>query len=728
MYRKRKRGLTLIDLLGLFFIIFLLNCIGLCRHSKPPEVFTNSMGMRLVPIEPGTFIMGEESIRNWSQYEFSRWPTEWDERTYASLLGRARFRNWIGYNRLSQAKRAKWPRGEWDECPHQVKITRAFYIAATEVTNAQYEQFDPEHRKLRGKDGMSKTDNEAVVFVSWNDVVRFCEWLSKKEGRLYRLPTEAEWEYACRAGTSSSYNTGEELPKEFYKHQTSNESFQAVSVRVGQTPANAWGLYDMHGNVEEWCHDWYGPYPDGEQADPVGPAIGSMKISRGGSHNTHVRNLRSANRMGTVPEDRNYVIGFRVVVGDMPETRPAQAPVPKWACDVRQQPSDWGDSPDPGKPYFAGPIPYVRKPNNPAAVPFYYHNHCPALTWCPNGDLIAVWYSCVWELGRELLILGSRLRAGKDQWDMPAPFFHAPDRNTHGCAFFHDGDGRLRYFGGLDVGGGHSRLALAMMESTNNGVTWSAPQLIRKEHSAGNQVIAGVIRTQDHRLIVPCDQGKGTVLHTSSDNGRTWQTATRYGWQHSQFAKDGGVAGWIAGIHAGLVQFGDGTLMAIGRSRNIQGCSPKSLSRDGGHTWTYSASAFPAISGNQRLVLMRLREGPLLCVSFTGPWYKFHQTSLKVDDVSNESRAIRGLFAALSFDEGKTWPVRRLITDGGSQVRHGAWRTLPGINGIPFVLDKTHAEPRGYLAATQTPDRIIHIISSKNHYQFNLAWLKTTNP
>ena len=181
-------------------------------------------------------------------------------------------------------------------------------MGVTEVTNAQFEQFDPKHRALRGKMGFSKDDDEAVVFVSWHDAVRFCEWLSKKERLPYRLPTEAEREYACRAGTTTHFHTGDTLPKEF--HKNARESWfpdprrtrpdDVVPLFPGKAPANPWGLHDMHGNVEEWCHDWYGPYEAGTQTDPIGRADGEFRVTRGGGHSTEPFFLRSANRLAAL--------------------------------------------------------------------------------------------------------------------------------------------------------------------------------------------------------------------------------------------------------------------------------------------------------------------------------------------------------------------------------------------------------------------------------------------
>ncbi|GAH33722.1 unnamed protein product, partial [marine sediment metagenome] len=229
--------------------------------------------------------------------------------------------------------------GDPDEQPvHKVTISKPFYMGVYEVTNTQYERFDPTHRYLRDKLGFSIENDEAVVFVSWNEAKAFCDWLSAREGLTYRLPTEAEWEYACRAGTTTVFHTGDKLPVSFHKNVTTSWYPDAARGRgrqdvvvldIGKTMWNPWGLYDMHGNVEEWCYDWYGPYEAEHQVDPVGRVDGDFKVARGGSHSTKLYYLRSANRMGTIPEERNWLIGFRVVLGEMPQAKPLPKPEPQ---------------------------------------------------------------------------------------------------------------------------------------------------------------------------------------------------------------------------------------------------------------------------------------------------------------------------------------------------------------------------------------------------------------
>ena len=651
--------------------VLMFICVSLATGgSRVEKSLTNSIGMEFVRIEPGSFMMGSGNG------------------------------------------------GDWDEMPvHKVRITRGFSIGATEVTNAQYERFDPSHRKLRGKRGISSDDDEAVVFVSWYDAVRFCEWLSKKEGKSYRLPTEAEWEYACRAGTSTAYYTGDKLDEVYYKHQKQECEPVPVKLYVGGTPANPWSLYDMHGNVEEWCYDWYGPYAGFEQVDPVGCADGDFKVTRSGSYATPVVYLRSANRMGTLPRDKHWLIGFRVVLGELPKTAPLPMPAPpRWGQRVSQRRYDFPDAPDASKPWFRGPLQYVNIPPDSNGPMFSHHNHQPGLTACPNGDLLAVWYSTISEKGRELGVVAARLRAGSDEWDPAAPFWNAPDRNDHGSAVWWDGSATIYHFNGLDTDGTWGKLALIMRTSSDNGATWSKARIINAEHGLRNQVIAGVFRTKRGSIIVACDADTGgnggTAIHISNDSGKTWVDP---GANRPKPEFEAGRSGaYIAGIHAGVVELKDGRLMALGRGDAIDGQMPKSISSDMGRTWTYSASGLPPIGGGQRLVLRRLREGPLLFVSFAGQ---------KIADASGRMREVSGMFGALSFDEGETWPIRRLITDDGPP------RRIDGDSNTDFfTLSRTTAEPHGYLACTQTQDGIIHLITSRQYYAFNLAWLKQPMP
>lgn len=648
-------------------------CLGASitlARSAETSTLTNSLGTTLVRIQPGSFEMGS-------------------------------------------------PDGDFDEQPvHSVRITRPFFMAATEISNAQYEQFDPAHRHWRGAMGFSKEDDEAVIFVSWHDAVRFCQWLSAKEGRNYRLPTEAEWEYACRAGTTTPYHTGAILPDSFHKHPKQEWIPIPTSLKVGRTPANSWGLQDLHGNVEEWCADWYGPYSSTAQSDPVGPGHGDFKVTRGGSHNTLLQFLRSANRAGTVPEDKHWLIGFRVVLADpLPWKPQPPAPPERWAREVPQNRHDWPPQTDSNRPYFRGPREYVKIPPNSDGPMFSRHNHQPAITGCPNGDLLAIWYTCRNEDGRELAVVASRLRRGQDEWEAAAPFWDAPDRNDHGNALWWDARSTLYHFNGLGTDGTWGKLALVLRTSTDNGATWSPARLINPKHGLRHQVIAGPFQTATGAIVLACDAVTGghggTAVHISQDGGQTWvdpgadQPAPKFA--------EGTSGAWIAGIHAGVAELKDGRLLALGRGDSINGQMPRSISSDGGRAWTYSASGLPPLGSGQRLVLLRLKEGPLFLASFA--------REMTLTNAAGQPVRVSGLFGALSYDEGETWPVRRLITDDGP-----ARELDGGGNTRKFVLGPTTAEPRGYMAGTQTPDGIIQLISSKQHYAFNVAWLKAPMP
>ena len=245
-----------------------------------------------------------------------------------------------------------------DEHPqHRVRITKPFYLGAYHVTRGQFRQFvkdsgyktDAEKGDNPGaygwdakkktfdfnKDyswrnaGFEQTDEHPVVNVSWNDAVAFCKWLSKKEGKTYRLPTEAEWEYACRAGTTTRYSSGDD-PETLAKvanvaDATARAKFPdwkwtikasdgyVFTAPVGKFKPNAFGLYDMHGNAWQWCADWYDAdyYTKSPTDDPTGPSGGSDRVSRGGSWINGAWYCRSAGRYSREPGFRVIILGFR---------------------------------------------------------------------------------------------------------------------------------------------------------------------------------------------------------------------------------------------------------------------------------------------------------------------------------------------------------------------------------------------------------------------------------
>jgi len=197
--------------------------------------------------------------------------------------------------------------GEGDEA-HEVTLTKPFKMGVHEVTQAQYEQV------MGNNPSGFKGAHDPVERVTWIDAVEFCRRLSelpkeKLAGNLYRLPTEAEWEYACRAGTTTKYSFGDnESDLGNYAWYGDHGNPQPVA---GRKP-NEWGLYDMHGNVREWCQDWQGDYPIGAVTDPTGPASGSSRVSRGGGWYCRAENCRSASRNWAIPSFYNLSSGFRV--------------------------------------------------------------------------------------------------------------------------------------------------------------------------------------------------------------------------------------------------------------------------------------------------------------------------------------------------------------------------------------------------------------------------------
>ena len=235
------------------------------------DPIVNSIGMVLVPIPAGQFQMGSPDS---DKYAISR-----------------------------------------EKPQHLVKITKPFYLSVNEVTQQQYEKVTGV-RPWHGKSYVKEGPDYAATYVSWNDAVEFCRKLSEQEGVKYRLPTEAQWEYTCRAGTTTVYSYGDDESKlgEHAWYRTSAWDIgEKYAHGVGQKPPNPWGLYDIQGNVFEWCQDWFAPYGSEKAvSDPTGPASGSGRVLRGGSFDGVTGVCRSAFRTTGLPDTLYLNIGFRV--------------------------------------------------------------------------------------------------------------------------------------------------------------------------------------------------------------------------------------------------------------------------------------------------------------------------------------------------------------------------------------------------------------------------------
>ncbi len=217
---------------------------------------------------------------------------------------------------------------------HSVTISKGFWMGKYEVTQEQY-------RRVRGETPSEfKGNRNPVEKVSWNDAKALCEALTAQMGKAVRLPTEAEWEYACRAGSTTAYWFGDDMTQLHrcanYRDKTSdlpggtqghsetdlvNADGHKTTAPVGSLRANPWGLHDMHGNVYEWCEDWYGEYSERSVTDPRGPLVGRYRTVRGGAWDTSFPHCRAANRSYNHPGYSNDAIGFRVVVSPRPESR-----------------------------------------------------------------------------------------------------------------------------------------------------------------------------------------------------------------------------------------------------------------------------------------------------------------------------------------------------------------------------------------------------------------------
>jgi formylglycine-generating enzyme len=209
-----------------------------------------------------------------------------------------------------------------DDVKHKVTISKPFYLQTTPITQGQWKKVMGNNPSYFDSFFNGCGSKCPVEQVSWNDAQEFIRKLNSMEGTLlYRLPTEAEWEYAARAGTNTPYYTGNCLSTDQANYNGTDPyngcpkgKYREKTVAVGSFPPNAWGLYDMHGNVWNWVQDWYAAYPRGRATDPSGPASGSKRVMRGGSYYTEGYRCRSGYRGSYEPTIRHGNMGFRLAI------------------------------------------------------------------------------------------------------------------------------------------------------------------------------------------------------------------------------------------------------------------------------------------------------------------------------------------------------------------------------------------------------------------------------
>lgn len=620
-----------------------MSLLGVTGGLMASDPTVNSIGLRLLPVAPGQFSMGSAAR-----------PANWDEQPV-----------------------------------HVVTITAPFAIGETEVTADQFRQFRPDAP-------LNPAYAPYAAGVSWHDAVAFCAWLSQREGRHYRLPTEAEWEYAARAGRADG---------------------AAWETHPGA--ANPWGLRNLLAGPAEWCSDWYGEYGLGPERDPVGYAGGLTMVVRGGYLDRADKfkpadYLRPSNRAaappsmapnsGREPNPRGFGmhrIGFRVVLAPPVATLPKPVVPPYATQGVKHTTAAAAAAgPDPAKPYLRrrphlpmpleGTLEYVREHRAGLHPSFRHHNHSPGFEVLPNGDALLVIYSSDWEYEPEVSLIAARLRFGAEQWDMPCPFVDTPGANDHAPLLWSEG-GTLRLFWG------HPQMEGAFpfqsITSTDDGATWSPVTFPRITGPLGPdldraQPINTMLRDRRGTLYLAVDAAEGgplgaqSMLWATDDDGVTWRDTL----------------GRTFGRHTTFTLLKDGRILGLGgKNSGIDNFMPSATSADGGRTYAMGRTPFSQVSSGQRPSVLRLASGRLF---MTGDFYPSKRMQ-KAPSIKED-----GSYVALSDDDGATWRIKRL--PGNFSVHRGK----------PSM---------GYSVARQAPNGVIHVVTSCNHpglhYELNEAWI-----
>lgn len=473
---------------------------------------------------------------------------------------------------------------------HKVTLTKSFYILKSPVSEPALKQ-----------SGLASAND-----ISWRDAAAFCDWLSQRESRHYRLPTEAEWE--C---------INQKTP-------------------IGLT---------FEGR--EWVQDWHGVVPPDDVCDPMGPATGLTKVIRDGSKRESLPADARSLPWGFPPTR------FRIVLAPQSPAIAFASPPSFTQSAIKQSPEPALQGPDPKLPYFTVRFALPIPPENDTALTGPHvgidpsvmaHNHSPGFEILANGDALAIYFTAKDSKGSSesdaaTRFVQARLRYGAEQWDPPELFCDFKPYNDQSGLLWRDGN-TLRFFAG---GRGMSdSLPFRMAFSTNNGATWttSLPLLDAPAHDYTAQPITSAFRGPRNSIFFAMDAGKdASFLWRSTDDGVHWHD----------------MGGRTSARHSAIVPLDNsGHLLAIGgKNASIDGWSPLNTSADWGATWSASEkSPFPALAGNQRPSMIRLANGHLCFVS---------DSYQRKKNTSPEGwKYGEGCFVAISSDNDKNWHIKRL--------------------------------------------------------------------
>jgi len=667
---KKLAGFTSLCIAGVVL------ALGQPAARSAGEPVVNPLGMKLLFVKPGSFRMGE----------------------YNLVKGVSHARPWESGPEYFAASAGNTGYGDIEEHPvHKVTISQAFRMSEEEVSAEQFKQFDSKYdhasRLAKYPDSQGARDR---AMVSWDEAVAFCEWLSQKVGKPYRLPTEAEWEYCARAGTTKLWPEGHSPPVNQWWALLRGQKIDPWTKSDRNKP-NPWGFKGLYHLPSEWCRDWYGPYTWEDQTDPVGPAGGQAKVVRGGRISGSYRSdwdpfspyySRPAHRASLTANwpakgvPGATMVGFRVVQAPEPKTAPVPYVAPFMCQAVKQTPAAKlaEGKIDMKRPWYrmrtVMPIPIGRgAPSRGTAArsgdirhAWYYRaagfldaslsdrSHSPDVTQFDNGDLFLMYYNDSGERTPIMTTIAMRLRYGAEQWDLFEVFSDNRNLPEHTSSIWND-NGTVHFFVGCE--GLSPRPPFKWMSSKDNGATWgswSYPAGNFRSLPPGNLFpIQDAFRDAGGSVYVAVDDN---VLLRSDDDMRTWMDVKKFG-----------------GIHMAVNTLADGKTLFYHRQR---GAAPQfGISTDKGKTWQMWDTPFKPVGLGARHVTIRLASGNLFTAQPSG-------------------------MAGLSKDGGKTW------------------------------IQKELTGMAGYVTATQSADGLIHVMSSKTGPEFeievNEAWFESSDP